>query len=239
MKVNAEQKVGQVVAEDYRTADVFKKFRIDFCCGGGMTITEACNKKKVDQEKLIEELTQILSNPTEGVVDYHQKSLAELIDIIITRHHSYVVNNAPILREYLKKIASVHGVNHPELIEVLEEFLISEDELAKHMKKEEEILFPFVLKMEESKKTGSAIDRQQLSAVISEMLNEHENEGDRFARIQEITNDFEFPHDACNTYKVAFHKLKEFQNDLHLHIHLENNILFPEAVNLEKQIFQN
>lgn len=232
MKVNAESKVGQLVAENYRTADIFKKYGIDFCCGGGKSIEEVCLKKQLDQDELLQELSNILETSSNTLADYKNKSTKELVDIIVNRHHAYVAANIPILQEYLKKIYAVHGQNHPELEEVYTQFLLSSDELAKHMEKEESILFPYLVKMESGEKT----EKPNTTEVINEMLNEHENEGQRFALIQEITNDFQFPFDACNTYKVAFHKLKEFQNDLHLHIHLENNILFPRAVRMEQEI---
>jgi regulator of cell morphogenesis and NO signaling len=239
MKVNAEQKVGVVVAEDYRAADVFKKYGIDFCCGGGISIAEACKKNQVNTEILVGELIRVLETSSDGSFDHNKQSLGDLIEIIVNKHHAYVETNLPVLSEYLKKIYEVHGQNHPELEEVLAEFLESSEELAKHMYKEENLLFPFIKQMEDSKQSKKPIEKPELAPVIVEMLNEHENEGQRFARIQEITNDFQFPHDACNTYKVAFHKLKEFQNDLHLHIHLENNILFPKAAQLEKELFHN
>jgi regulator of cell morphogenesis and NO signaling len=237
MKVTAENKVGQVVAEDYRAADIFKKHGIDFCCGGGLTIAEACGKKQIDQTIVLEELSRLSNGSSKDSLDFNSRSLSDLIEIIVDQHHSYVENNVPILKQYLKKVYAVHGQNHPELEEVLLQFLQSAKELYKHMKKEEDILFPFVKQMEAASESGEILERPELATVINEMLNEHENEGQRFARIQEITNDFQFPNDACNTYKVAFHKLKEFQNDLHLHIHLENNILFPKAAKLEKELF--
>lgn len=240
MKINELQKVGEIVAEDYRTAEVFKKYGIDFCCGGGVSVAEACKDHGADAGELMGELAKIIGGGAEGKPDYNEKTLADLADLIVSRHHAYVEANIPVLKEYLQKIARVHGGNHPELNIVLALFLESADDLIKHIKKEELTLFPYIKNMETADKTGTVPNRPYYGSVnnsIAVMLEEHENEGERFSQIQAITNDYAFPEDACNTYKVAFHKLKEFQNDLHLHIHLENNILFPKAAELEKKLF--
>lgn len=242
MQINTTKKVGEIVAGDYRAANVFTKYGIDFCCGGDITINEACKEYSIDTESLLAELKEVLNTTTEDKTDYSQKSLSELADLIVGRHHAYVESNIPMIQTYLQKIAGVHGENHPELNLVLVLFAKSAGELTKHMKKEELMLFPYIKKLEGSAKAGETPSKPVYGSInnpIAAMLKEHSDEGERFKQIQKITSDYKLPDDACNTYKAAFHKLKEFHDDLYLHIHLENNILFPKALELEKEIFNN
>lgn len=230
--------VGQIVAEDYRTSDVFRKYNIDFCCGGNRTVNDACEKKGIDYSELMDELEKSVTNK-ENKDEFSSMELDALCDHIEKKHHAYVEQRLPLIHEYLEKIARVHGSRHPGLLEVYSLFSEGSGELAAHMKKEELMLFPHIRKMAKSIREGEALDKPSFGSVanpVEAMMQEHDNEGDRFRRISEITNGYEPPEDACNTYRVAFHLLQEFENDLHLHIHLENNILFPKALELENSI---
>lgn len=233
-----EKQIGQFVAEDYRTAAVFSKYKIDFCCNGGRTINEACDKKGIDSNVLLDELNAVLSNKGGESIDYKSWPLDLLIDYIEKKHHRYVEEKIPVLRQFLDKLCRVHGERHPELIKINELFTASAGELTAHLKKEELILFPFVKKMVNAKLKQGAVQSPQFGTVenpIAMMMEEHDNEGERFREIAALTNDYNPPADACNTYRVTFAMLEEFEKDLHLHIHLENNILFPKAIKLEQQ----
>ena len=238
LQKNLEKQIGQFVAEDYRTEAVFSKYKIDFCCNGNRTINEACEKKGLDSNVLLDELDSVLNAKGEQSIDYKSWPLDLLIDYIEKKHHRYVEAKIPVLRQFLDKLCSVHGENHPELFQINELFTASAGELAAHMKKEELILFPFVKKMVNTKLEQGALKSPQFGTVespIAIMMQEHDNEGERFRQIADLSNNYNPPADACNTYKVTFAMLDEFEKDLHLHIHLENNILFPKAIKLEQQ----
>ena len=235
---NTQKQIGDFVAKDYRTAAVFSKHKIDFCCNGGRTIEEACEKKGIDANSLVDELENVLSSSTDQTIDYKSWPLDLLAEYIEKKHHRYVEEKIPVLRQFLDKLCRVHGARHPELFKVNELFTASAGELSAHLKKEELILFPFIKKMVKANLEQGAVQAPHFGTVenpIAMMMEEHDTEGGRFREIAELTNDYTPPADACNTYKVTYAMLDEFEKDLHLHIHLENNILFPEAVKLEKK----
>jgi len=235
---NLQKPIGQYVADDFRTAAIFSKYKIDFCCNGNRTVAEACNKKGIDSTILMDEINTVLNNKRGETIDYKSWPLDLLVEYIEKKHHRYVEEKIPVLRQFLDKLCRVHGERHPELFKINELFTASAGELASHMKKEELILFPFVKKMVKAKLENGAIQSPQFGTVenpITMMMEEHDNEGQRFRDIAELTDNYNPPADACNTYKVTYAMLDEFEKDLHLHIHLENNILFPEAIKLEQQ----
>lgn len=233
MDFSKENIVGEVVAKDYRTASVFKAHHIDFCCKGNRSINDVCEKNNVNADTLIKELNQATQLSGKGVPDFNSWDMDLLADYIEKKHHRYVEKRSAELKPFLNKVARVHGERHPELIEIEALFLASVDELMSHMKKEEMVLFPYIRKMA----TDDNTQRPAFGMIqnpINMMMQEHEIEGDRFRRIAELSDDYTPPQDACATYQVAFSMLKEFEDDLHTHIHLENNILFPRAIEAEK-----
>jgi len=233
------QIIGELVAKDYRTASVFKKYSIDFCCQGNRTIEEACEKKNIDTKKVLEDLVAMMESKSESTTDYQSWPLDLLADYIEKKHHRYVQEKTLEIQPYLDKICKVHGERHPELLKIKEEFNASAGELAAHMKKEELILFPFIRKMTQAKMENIKVDAAHFGTVINPiqmMMDEHTVEGNRFRKIEELSNNYTPPQDACNTYRVSFSLLKEFEQDLHLHIHLENNILFPKAIEIEEEL---
>lgn len=232
-----DKKVGKIVAENFRTARVFTSYGIDFCCGGAVKLSEVCEKKGLDLAQLSSELTQLMQQADEQQFD--QMSMTELIDHIVSVHHKYVEDTLPVLKFYVDKIARVHGDRHPELAEVRREFFEASDALTAHMKKEEFILFPYLKAMEAAAKGDFPLSKPHFGHVqnpISMMEEEHETEGERFRRIAELTNQYTPPADGCQTYRVAFAMLEEFEQDLHVHIHLENNLLFEKGLNLYQKL---
>lgn len=230
----AEKKVGSIVAENFRTAKIFTDYGIDFCCKGGVKLSDACERKGVDLKEISAVLEQIVKQQDE--THYQDFGMADLVDHIVGVHHKYVETTIPALKFYLDKIAKVHGDNHPELLEIRDEFFNTADALTAHMKKEEFILFPYIKAMEASQKGNFPLSPAHFGDIenpIAMMEEEHDTEGERFRKISALSNTYTPPSDACQTYKVAFAMLQEFENDLHTHIHLENNILFPEA----KEVF--
>jgi len=231
-----EKTIGQMVAEDFRAAAVFRKYKIDFCCKGNRTIEEACDNKKVTPEEIYEDL-DALNQAKAGDIDFNSWPLDLLADYVEKTHHRYVEENSTVLLQYLNKLCKVHGDRHPELFEINKLFTESAQELAAHMKKEELILFPFIKRMVAAKQNGEELPKPHFGTVenpVAMMKHEHTTEGERFQKIAELTNNYQFPEDACGTYQVTFRMLEDFEQDLHKHIHLENNILFPKAIELEK-----
>lgn len=237
---NLSKPIGEFVADDFRTAAVFSNYGIDFCCKGHRTVEEVCNKNGVNPDELLDKLDAISNSKGNSAIDYKSWPLDLLAEYIEKTHHRYVEEKIPVLRQFLDKLCKVHGENHPELFKINELFTGCAGELSAHMKKEELILFPFIKKMVKASLDGQKLEAPHFGTVenpIAMMMDEHENEGERFRKIALLTNNYTPPADACNTYKVTFAMLDEFEKDLHLHIHLENNILFPEAAKLEQRFF--
>lgn len=239
MTIQHTKIIGELVAEDYRTASVFKKHNIDFCCQGNRTIGEACEKQTLDTSSILKDLANLTLQEKQGDIDFKTWPADLLVDYIEKKHHRYVEEKSAEIKPYLDKVCKVHGNHHPELHEINALFSASTHDLAAHMKKEELILFPFVKKMEKIKRAEAEYSRPHFDTIenpIHMMNDEHLVEGERFRKIEALSNQYTPPADACNTYRVTFALLKEFEADLHLHIHLENNILFPKAIALEKHI---
>lgn len=241
MEIDQNQIVGELVAHDYRMATVFKKYGIDFCCQGNKTVAEAAEKRKADIHAVLNDL-KLVAEAREQITDFNSWPLDILADYIEKKHHRYVEEKSLEIKPYLSKICNVHGDHHPELFEIQEQFNAAVGELAVHMKKEEFILFPFIRKLSKAKQESRRIDAPPFGTIqnpIAMMNQEHETEGDRFQEIDRLSNNYTPPEDACNTYRVTFSLLQEFEQDLHMHIHLENNILFPQSIKLEKQVMES
>lgn len=236
-----EKTIGSFVAEDFRTAAVFSKYRIDFCCKGNRTVNEVCEKQNIDADTLLENILQVAQSENNGSIDFNSWPLDLLVDYIEKTHHRYVEEKTNVLIPFLDKLCKVHGANHSELFRINELFIGCAGELAQHMKKEELVLFPFVKRMVKTKESDGILHQPSFGTVsnpIAMMMHEHDNEGERFREIAALTNNYTPPADACTTYRVTFSMLKEFEQDLHKHIHLENNILFPKAEVLEKDFVE-
>lgn len=237
MKNLAQTKVGKIVASNFKTSAVFTSHQIDFCCGGGITLEEACKNKNQNLEVVIAELEETFK--IKDSQNWEAMELDQLIALIIQVHHQYVEASIPTLKLYLEKLCNVHGDRHPELFEIKQLFLEGAGALTIHMKKEELILFPYIKAMVESKNSGLPISKPHFKDItnpIAMMEDDHEAEGERFAKIAELTNGYLCPPDGCQTFKVTYAILQEFEADLHKHIHLENNILFPSAKKLFDEI---
>ena len=237
METLEKNTIGEFVAQDFRTAAIFSKYGIDFCCKGNRTIEEVCKIKHLNEADLLDELNTTMDLKNDYGIDFNSWPLDLLVVYIEKTHHRYVEEKAPAILQYLDKLCNVHGSNHPELFQINELFMGCAGELAQHMKKEELILFPFIKKMMAATKSHNSVEPPHFGTVnnpITMMMEEHDNEGDRLRKIAALTNNYTPPADACNTYRVTFAMLEEFEQDLHKHIHLENNILFPKAKALEK-----
>lgn len=214
--------VGAWAAEFPGTARIFDHFGIDFCCGGSQTLAAACAAKNLDLDTLLAALQAPAAAAPDATADWRHEPLAALAQYIVTRHHRYVRAETPQIQRWLDKAVAAHGARHPELARIRHHFTALSAELAQHMAKEELVLFPAIAK-----------GAPHLAQPVRMMVLEHDHAGRDLAEIRSASGDFTPPPDACNTYRALYHALEEFERDLHRHVHLENNILFPRALALE------
>ncbi|MGQ1945968.1 iron-sulfur cluster repair di-iron protein [Geofilum sp. OHC36d9] len=242
MEITNEQTVGGLVAFNFKTADVFSRHGIDFCCGGDISLASAAQQNNIAVADLVEELQQVIHARDVESDLIGRLSLDALVDYIIENHHQYIRENVKIIPPYLNKLVEVHGRNHPELKEVNELFSGAVSDLSNHIVKEELVLFPYIKVLVEAMQNGVPVEDPGFGTVespVMAMMAEHDAEGERFRTISKLTNGYTLPPDGCNTFRVGLEKLKEFETDLHRHIHLENNILFPKAIELEKKLINS
>ncbi len=233
-----EKTVAEIVTENIKTADIFKKNGIDFCCGGNVNVQDVCKKKGVDFGVVKEEILNIGKAPT-GSQDFNTWDLDFLADYIINTHHKYVLEANQLIIQYSDKVAKVHGHHYAETVEINHLFHEIVSELNMHMHKEEMMLFPFIKELAKAKKDGVKVMQPPFGTIqnpINMMEAEHTGAGDILGKIAELTNNYNPPAEACNTFRALYAKLEEYQNDLFQHIHLENNILFPKAIELENEL---
>ncbi len=236
LPITTQKTIGETVAADYRTAAVFKQFDIDFCCGGKRSIEQVCEQKGIDPALLAQALEKVQQNTGRSDLNYNQWDLSFLADYIVNKHHVYVQERLPQLVEYAEKVAKVHGEKFPPNVEIAALVNTLRDELTGHMLKEERILFPYIKILEKAHKTGQPAPQPPFGTAagpIHVMEAEHEVAGEIMHRIREITGNYNLPAEACNTWRVLWSLLPEFEEDLHEHVHLENNILFPKALAME------
>lgn len=227
--------IGEIVAADFRTAKVFESHGIDFCCGGKVALAATCTEKGLDLAAIIGELEAVKSEPAERGHNYTAWALPFLADYIVNTHHAYLKENDEQIADYARKIADVHGAHHPEVIQIATIFDKIATDMAAHLKEEEEVFFPAVKRADAARIAGNtpdAKDRETIRVSLLKLHREHEEIGDAIHTIRHLAKDYAIPDDVCNTFVVTYQKLKEFEDDLHKHVHLENNILFPKAAEL-------
>ncbi|MBZ5594275.1 MAG: iron-sulfur cluster repair di-iron protein [Acidobacteriia bacterium] len=227
---SSEKTVGELVVENPATARVFEKYGIDYCCGGKHSLDDACRERGVAPAALLDELSQASPKPQPDKRDWQGAALRDLIEHIVSRHHAYLKSELPRLAELFAKVVRAHGEREPVLAEVSEIFGIMKEELDAHLMKEEMILFPTIVKLEAGNASGAPCS---IEHPIARMEYEHESAGRALAQMRHLTRDYYIPEEACNTYRALFAAMIELEADLHEHIHLENNILFPRAAALQ------
>ncbi len=225
--------LSQIVTDHYQTARVFEKYRLDFCCQGKRSLTAACNEKKIPIEEVLTDLNDVLSAET-GNSEFDQMSLQELAGYIVRVHHTYVKLNAPIIGNYILKVATKHGDRFPYMVEVYQLYAELVEALLEHMDKEETQLFPRITLLElNASQNGNTL---VMNAPVELMMQEHEQAGMLISKIRKLTNDYTPPEQACTTFGLTLESLKAFEEDLHKHVHLENNILFPKATRMARRL---
>jgi regulator of cell morphogenesis and NO signaling len=226
---NSEITIGEIVANDFRAASLFKEAGIDFCCGGYKFLSDACREKGSDLSVILEQLGLLSQTPIDNATNFKEWKLSFLSEYITNTHHKFVLKTLPELVFYTQKIADVHGAHHPELIEVASLFTRINEELLQHLKNEEDVLFPAIRAAEIS---ASPQVKSTIISEVTRMQGEHEFAGGAMDKINVLTKNYLIPADACNTYRVALKLLEQFEDDLHIHVHLENNILYPKALKI-------
>ncbi len=232
--------LSEIVTKNYKAAEVFERYGLDFCCRGNKLIPDACNEKGLNKDEILADLKSLNGNGQTHHFNFDEWDLSILTDYIVNKHHNYIRKMIPVIAAHTQKVASVHGENHPETIAIAKHFSVVYKDLKQHMMKEEQMLFPFIKYLSKAEQNKSSAERPFFGTVknpIKMMEIEHQNAGDELSGIRDLSDNYTPPDDACNTYKVCYQELKEFEEDLHQHVHLENNILFPKSILLEDKIF--
>jgi regulator of cell morphogenesis and NO signaling len=227
--------IGEIVAANYNAAGVFRQYGLDFCCGGGITLAKACEERNIYLDDILSRLETLETGSYTGDTNYRAWEADFLIEHIIQTHHSYVRLKTEEISAYAEKVARVHGERHPENVEIFHKFSALSHEMITHLQAEEETVFPLISKIHGKRKRGETVTVQEIEALkeqLAEMVDDHDGAGQLIAEIRELSQDFTPPADACATYRILYHNLEGFEQDLHKHVHLENNILFKKAEQL-------
>ena len=235
----SELTLADIVTKNFKTAGIFEKYNLDYCCGGKKTIEQACSENGSDPEVIYSEIEKINSEKVEIPERIDDWDFDFIVDYIINNHHKFVRNMIPLISLHTEKVASAHGQNHPEIKEVAKVFSAVYKELKQHMMKEEEILFPYIKNLVKVNKGEAKFEKPYFGRIgnpINMMELEHQSAGESMYSIRKLTNNYDPPSDACDTFRVCLKELKEFEEDLHKHVHLENNVLFPKSILLEENL---
>lgn len=238
-QLDANRHLSNFVSENFRYAQVFEDYGLDFCCNGNRPLKDACAEKGIDIGKVLKSLQNTGESQAGADHNFAEWDMSFLIDYIINVHHSYVKKSMPNVQAHFNKIAEVHGENHPELKKMKDLFADLSDELEAHMEKEEKILFPVIKHLEELQKNGGTLEEMPFESVkdpISMMESEHDTAGEILKEMRELSSGYKVPEDGCSTYEITYKEVDDFEKDLHKHIHLENNILFPKATSVEFEL---
>jgi len=238
IKNYADRKLGNLVAENYRYAPVFKEFELDYCQHGEQTLEQACKRKHINLEEVLYHLSQVEHMADRSKIKFNEWNVEQLIDYIVDHHHKYLREKLPDVLVQAQKVAKKHGRNYSETKAISYHFSLLHDEIMEHMKKEEKILFPYIKKLFDVQNGKAEFEKPVFQTVdnpIRKMVSEHDITGSEMKLLRKYSNDYTLPEDACETFRQLYENLKEIEEDLELHIHLENNILFPKAQVIEKE----
>ena len=236
--MHSDMTIRDIVADDFRAAAVFQKHGIDFCCGGNRAVADACQEKGIEDRVVLDELEAALA-PAGDTPRFNTWDLDFLANYIVVNHHAYVRGAIETLRKHAGRVAEVHGERHPEVVAIARRFDAIADEMTHHMFKEERILFPYISALAGAARSGARPTPAPFGTAanpIRMMEAEHESAGATMAEIRRLSGNYAPPEDACTTFKVTYRELEAFEADLHRHVHLENNILFPKALRMEAEL---
>jgi regulator of cell morphogenesis and NO signaling len=233
--------LSQIVNEQHQTASVFEKYNLDYCCRGGRSLQQACNEDHISLPEVVEELQNIYANK-KSELDFNKVKLYQLADYIVYTHHSYVKKELPLIISYLEKVSSKHGKRHNELYKVASLVADLSNEMTHHMLNEETIVFPRIKQLEQYSFAPVLYDIKYFEYLLLPIIgleDEHVDVGNMMAEIKKLASNYTPPADACSTFKLLYASLHAFEIDLHHHVHLENSILFPKALSLERKLKLN
>jgi regulator of cell morphogenesis and NO signaling len=238
MTLSPTQTVRQLATDVPNATRIFEQLGIDYCCGGGKSLSEACAQARVSVDDVLRSLQQGSAKATaiEEDDDFQQYGLRQLVNHIVDTHHSYVKQEIPRIQKLLAKVVAVHGKGHPELASMAQVFAGLGEEMTSHMMKEEMVLFPYIAELEDAVEEQRRKPFAPFGSVknpVQMMEMEHESAGSALRELRTLSSDYTPPQEACFSYRTLFSALEAFEKDLHQHIHLENNILFPKAEKLE------
>jgi len=238
MSVMTEKTVRELALDMPVATRVFEKLGIDYCCGGNRTLEQACQAAQVPLDQAVDslEVADLTARASREDHDWQTEPLSELIEHIKNTHHKYVREETARLKPLFEKVCSVHGQNHPELLRLRVTFASLAQELATHMMKEEMVLFPYIVRLEEAVTERAPVVPPPFGSVrnpVAMMMHEHDDAGNALREMRQGSHGYAAPADACVSYQTLYKALADFEADLHTHIHLENNILFPRAVEME------
>lgn len=239
MEILERMTIGEYVAKDYRTAAIFKKNDIDFCCNGNQTIQQACIKKTFNTSDILAQIKTLSPVQVNEQPDFDSWPLDLLATYIEKKHHQYSNEKSEVIVSLLDQLCISHGANHPDLFKISNLFKTFTRDLKQHMEKEELLVFPFIKSLVAALITDGTIDKSSINSIVTPtalLMQEHRTEGEIFKQIVQLSNNYTPPSDACNSFKTAYKMLQEFESNLQQHIHLENNILFPKASILEENL---
>ena len=239
--ISSEMTVREVAARVPESTRLFESLKIDYCCGGNRPLTEACVSAGVEVDDVMEMLSTLgKSGASESAtVDFQKLSLTELITHILETHHVFTKSEMERIKALVEKVIGAHGANHRELLKVGELFQQLCADLKPHMFKEEQVLFPYIVAVVHAKTQGQPVPFATFGTMknpIGMMMMEHDTAGDILRQLRALTSDYKVPSDGCISYQSLYQALEGFEKDLHQHIHLENNVLFPQAVEMEKSL---
>lgn len=236
MEFTDHTRLGQIATAFPASMRIFEAHGLDYCCGGQRELGEASAAAGVAPGKVLEEIQQLRSISLEAPKDWSKGSLTELVEYLVATHHVFTRTELARLAPLMDKVARVHGENHPELNAIRLFFIELSNDLGPHLMKEEQVLFPYMLDLDAGKTSASCFGT--VANPIRAMLGEHDQVGELLHRIRDLSRDFALPAEACGSYQSLFMGLADLEADLHQHIHLENNVLFPKAVALEEASVQ-
>ena len=240
MNLNETKTVGEIAVENPLSIRAFEKFGIDYCCGGNKPLRDACSSVGVRIEEIKSYLEGIERfQKKNGTTDFQKISLIELISYIVETHHKYTKDTMHRLDDLILKVCKAHSEKHPEISQLYSLYCHLCADLVPHLMKEEVVLFPYITRLELASKENSPFQMPPFGTVknpVRMMTQEHETAGEILSKMREVTNDYKVPEDACNSFRALYYELEEIEKDLHMHIHLENNVLFSRAIELEKMI---
>lgn len=241
MQINTQETVGQIALNVSGAQRIFEQFGIDYCCGGQQTLAEACQQRSVPLDRVLDSLVEAEAwQQLAGTApDWQQESLTGLQQFIVETHHEFTRQELARLEKLFAKVSAAHGSRHPELMRLQALFLELKEELLPHMLKEEQVLFPYVARLEEAAQAGQPAPPAFFGTVnhpVRMMMSEHDAAGDLLKALRQTAGDYVVPADACPSFRALYQALPALEADLHQHIHLENNLHFPRAVELEARI---